>query len=141
MGAWGSGPFENDDAMDWRYQLVDGGGPEVVADALRAVLGPGPADLPAAASAVAASAVLGAGLGVADVDVPDDVRDWLTRIDPSMWPTLASDAVRALNRVLGESELRELWDEAEDGTWAAETRVLRDRIAAAADPQRRANSS
>lgn len=141
MGAWGSGPFDNDDAMDWRYQLVDGGGPDVVADALRAVLGPGPADLPAAANAVAAAALVGAGLGVADVDLPDDVRDWLTRIDPSTWPTLASDAVQALNRVLAESELRELWDEAEDGAWAAEARVLQDRIAAAGNAQRRANSS
>jgi hypothetical protein len=90
---------------------------------------------------VAAAALVAAGLGVADVDLPDDVRDWLTRIDPSTWPTLAPDAVRALNRVLAESELRELWDEVEDGAWAAETRVLQDRIAAAGNAQRRANSS
>jgi hypothetical protein len=33
--------------------------------------------------------------------------------------------------VVTESELRELWDEAEDDSWAAETGALRDRIAAA----------
>ncbi len=72
MGAWGSGPFENDDAADWRYLLVDGGGPAVVADALRNVVGGSP-DLPDAANVVAAAAVVATGLGVAEVDLPDDV--------------------------------------------------------------------
>jgi hypothetical protein len=130
VGAWGSGPFENDDAADWRYLLVDGGGPEVVADALRAVIGAGPADLGAASNAVAAAAVVGAGLGVAEAEVPDDVRSWVAGIAPSTWPLLASDAVQALDRVLTASELRELWDESEDDSWAAETGALRDRIAA-----------
>jgi hypothetical protein len=128
MGAWGSGPFENDDAADWRYLLVDGGGPEVVADALRAVAGGG-AELPEAANAVAAAAVVAAGLGDAAVEIPDDVRDWLAGVDPAAWPPLASEAAGALDLVLAESELRELWDEAGDGDWSAETQALRGRIA------------
>jgi hypothetical protein len=132
VGAWGSGPFENDDASDWRYLLVDGGGAEVVAEALRAVLVAGPADLRTAASAVAAAAVVGVGLGVAEAHVPDDVRARLAEIDPSSWPPLAAEAVRAIDGVLTGSELRELWDEVEDDSWAVETGALRDRIAAAA---------
>jgi hypothetical protein len=90
VGAWGSGPFENDDACDWRYLLVDGGGPEVVAEALGAVLAAGPAEPRTATKAVAAAAVVGAGLGVAEAEVPDDVRAWLAEIDPSTWPPLAA---------------------------------------------------
>jgi hypothetical protein len=132
VGAWGSRPFENDDAADWRYLLVDGGGAEVVAEALRAVPAAGPVDVRTATNAVAAAAVVGAGLGVAEAEVPDDVRAWLAEIDPSSWPPLAVEAVHALDRVLTQSELRELWDEAEDDSWAAETGALRGRIAAAA---------
>jgi len=25
MGAWGTGPFDNDDACDWAYELPKGG--------------------------------------------------------------------------------------------------------------------
>jgi len=132
MGAWGSGPFENDDAADWRYGLVDGGGPAVVADSLRAVLGAGAPQAPAASSAVGAAAVVAAGLGITGVDLPDDVEEWLKNVDASVWPPLAPDAVAALDRVLADSELRELWDEADDGAWQAETRALREQIDAAA---------
>jgi Domain of unknown function (DUF4259) len=131
MGAWGSGPFENDDAADWRYQLVDGGGPEVVADALRAVHGTNPPQGPADSSAVGAAAVVAAGLGIADVELPDDVSEWLSGIEPAAWPPLAQEAVAALDRVLLESELRDLWDEVGDGSWTAETRALRNSIDAA----------
>ncbi len=130
MGAWGSGPFENDDAADWRYLLVDGGGPEVVGDALRDAVGAGAPELPAAANAVAAAAIVGAGLGVGGVELPDDVREWLAAADSSAWPPLAPEAVGALDRVLTESELRDLWSEAGDDSWAAETRALRDAIEA-----------
>jgi hypothetical protein len=129
MGAWGSGPFENDDAADWRYLLLDGGGPEVVADALRAVLAAGGTGITAASNAVGAAAVVAAGLGVADLQIPDDVGERLAAIDAAAWPPLAPEAVRALDRVLTESELRDLWDEADDSAWSAETRALRDGIA------------
>src|SRR6266542_3527674 len=123
MGAWASGPFENDDAADWRYLLLDGGGPEVVADALRAVVAAGGTGVTAASNAVAAAAVVGAGLGVADPQVPDDVAEWLAAVDAGAWRPLAPEAVRALDRVLTESELRDLWDEADDSSWSGETRA------------------
>jgi glycerate-2-kinase len=129
MGAWGCGPFENDDAADWCYLLVDGGAPEVVGNALRAAAaGPTVPNLSDAAKAVAAAAVVGAGLGLVEVELPDDIRDWLVEADSSAWPPLAPAAVTALDRVLTDSELLELWGEAEDDSWAAETRAIRDGI-------------
>ena len=117
VGVESLGPFENDDAVDWRYLLVDGGGPEVVGEALRAVAGVGSPERPEAANAVAAATVVGAGLGVTGVELPEDVADWLAAVDPSAWPPLAAEAVRALDSVLADSELRELWDEAGDVSW------------------------
>jgi hypothetical protein len=132
VGAWGTGPFENDDAADWRYPLVDGAGPEVVAEALDAVAAEETADAATASNAVAAAAVVAAGLGDEAVDVPQDVRARLAAIDASAWPPLAARAVSALDRVLAASELRVLWEEAGDDSWASETRELRDAIASRA---------
>src|SRR5262249_24232416 len=73
----------------------------------------------------------GAGLGV-DVELPDDVREWLATVDPASWQPLAPQGVRALDGVLEQSELRTLWDETRDDSWAAGTRALRDALAAPA---------
>ncbi len=128
MGAWGSGPFENDDACDWSYDLVDGGGPEVVATALRTVIGGEPPRSRAASSAVGAAAVVAAGLGVTDVDLPGDVTEWLSGVDAAVWPSIAQEAVMALDRVMAESELLDLWGEVGDGAWAAVVSTLRKQI-------------
>lgn len=116
MGAWGTGPFDNDDAADWRYLLLDGGGPEVVEAALRSGSG---------AEAVAAAAVVGLAHG-ATVDVPDDVVEWLGAQDPADLTALAGAAVVALDRVLDGSELAELWREAGDDSWEDDVRGLAD---------------
>jgi len=127
MGAWSAEPFGNDDAADWRYLLVDGGGPEVVAEALRRGRGDTRADQPTAAQAVAAAAVVARAHGVV-IEVPDDVEAWLERQDGAALRAMVDGAVAALDRVLLDSELAELWDEAE-GEWAAVTRRLRDAVA------------
>ena len=129
MGAWGSGPFENDDAADWSDQLTDGGGPEVVSEALRAVLGTTAPRAHAASSAVGAAAIVAAGLGVSGVELPEDLSDWLAGIDAATWPPLAAEAVRALDRVLEDSELADLWGEGDDGVWRDETLALRAELA------------
>lgn len=52
------------------------------------------------------------------------------RLQPS--PALAGKAQRALDRILGEaSELRELWDDSDEGeAWTAAVKELRSRIEA-----------
>ena len=131
MGAWGSGPFENDDASDWSYLLLDGGGPEVVDAALRV----GTAEeleAPDASVAVAAAAVVGAASGVV-VDLSDEVTAWLAGQDDAVRSGLRSSAgaaVTALDAVLDGSELAELWDEAGDDAWADGVRRLRAGLAA-----------
>jgi hypothetical protein len=127
MGAWDTAPFGNDDAADWRYLLLDGGGPGVVAAALREVRG---GEAPAEARAVAAAALVGAALDV-EVELPDDMRDWMSTADSVALRALAGEAVASLDRVLVGSELQQLWDEAGDDTWQVDTLRLREGIAAA----------
>jgi hypothetical protein len=131
MGTWGSGPFENDEAADWRYPLVDGGGIDIVASELRAADRPR-LDSPDAEKAVAAAAIVAAALDGNHGGLPEDIVEWLAAQGDASWPDLAQGAITVLDHVLSDSELQELWAEADDDTWAADVLALRERLVAAA---------
>lgn len=116
MGAWGSDPFDNDDAADWVYRLEEGG-PEGVVDALT---GDG-------AEAAAAAAIVAHAHGV-PVTLTPEVELWLQQQDPDAVRVLAPQAAVALDRVLDGSELAQLWAETGDDSWEQETRALRDAL-------------
>ena len=111
MGAWGTGPFDNDDAADWSADLENADDPahlieetlSLVVDAEDAV------EAPVAHQAVAAAAALAAGLA-AGLDVDPDYGPKDITVPPT--PELAALGVRALDRVTApDSEWRELWEE------------------------------
>ena len=54
MGAWGSGPFENDDAVDWVGELYEGGGLDTCRSALRVALTDNYLEMYVGAAAIAA---------------------------------------------------------------------------------------
>lgn len=122
MGAWGSGPFDNDDAGDWVYSLEDSG-----VSALRAALelDGGYVEAPEAAAAVAASAVVALARGLS-VESTEEVSDWLEDADTEEVRSLTGAAVSALGRVLEGSELAELYDESGDDSWRDQVNALRD---------------
>ena len=60
MGAWGAGPFENDDAMDWAIDLEESGDVGFVVEALRAAEGDGYLDAPEGSVTMAAAEVVAA---------------------------------------------------------------------------------
>lgn len=131
MGAWGSGPFDNDDAADWAYQLTEDADEGVVAAALAAVIGGPSPDAPAASCAIAAAEVVAAGLGRPYPELPDEVAAWVDARRDRPWPSLVPSALAALDRIVADSELAELWGEAEDAAWGEEVDDLRARLAAA----------
>lgn len=135
MGAWGSGPFDNDDALDWSIGFVEGNDPvTVAAAALKTATESDALFAPEASQAIAAAAAVALALGLDDVaDAPEEVRDQV-RLNRAALASLAGQATAALDRILEDSELPALWDEADEGgAWAAETRTLRDMIINAAD--------
>jgi Domain of unknown function (DUF4259) len=119
MGTLGTGPFENDDALDFLDSLEDADAdkrPRRVADALRRVVGTTDyLEAPLMAEAVAAAAVVA---GSAD---PDAVAGepylpvWLDEEPLEVDEGLADLATQALHRALrhDDNEWWELWDEAE----------------------------
>ncbi len=112
MGAWGSGPFDNDDAMDFVGDLADGSTAHLVTRLREALaLSDDYVESPEGSSAVAAAALVAARRGY-DSDNPT-VADLLAAHPFAADDELRSMASAALARVAGDdSELMELWEEA-----------------------------
>jgi hypothetical protein len=137
MGAWGSGSFENDTALDWAagvQSLDDVRKPfERLKHDTDGHEGPGElvVDADFACELLAAAECVAALLGRRGRDFPDDLAERLTGAgEPDK--LLFHQARNAVLHVLRHSELAELWEEsatAEDGNaWIAELTGLIDRL-------------
>ena len=104
MGAWGTGPFDNDEAGDWSYTLEDGG-PELLGAALAGAEGD---------FAVVAAAAIVAHAWDVPVDLDDEVEEWVADQDRDLLRERGEQAVSALTAVLEDSEVKDLWEEAGD---------------------------
>ena len=128
VGAWGSGSFENDDAADWLAQLGT-----IAPDDLTKIFGQAADDTtyfeaPAARVVVAAAEVVAALKGSPVKGVPPEIVKWTTnRQKPT--PELKALALRALDRVRKNSELKDLWLEADGlNDWTAAIQDLQTRV-------------
>jgi hypothetical protein len=121
VGAWGTGSFENDSASDWFYTVEEALEPGLtIASALDDALAEaGYLELDSACAAIAGAELLAACAGVAADGLPDHIRRWVTEHPHQPHTAEIEQAVRAVQRVRSESELRELWDDemASDNAW------------------------
>lgn len=132
MGAWGTGTFDDDAALDWLDELVASN------DALSFLRGS--IDQPAgyleyeACHAIAcASEMILACNGSTRAELPEEAAAWLGANSGLQAQSLRSPAATALSRVLGEeSELNELWSENEDDypSWRSGLEELAARLSA-----------
>lgn len=115
MGAWGAGPFENDDGADFLY-LAEANPAPAIADAFARVASlpaQEPADTTVAAYAVAAAALVAAAhSGTPSGALDDDDQEWIESHPFAVTGELRAAARAAIERVRHNSELIELWDEA-----------------------------
>lgn len=112
MGAWGAGPFENDDALDAIDALVDG---SFELDELRDALAGDYLEAPEGSVALALAEIALAALG--RIDPPAeldevDIRLLSTQLDDAAYELILRAAERAVQP--DGSELYELWQEAGD---------------------------
>ena len=114
MGAWGYGPFDNDDAGDWVWELEKTTDFSVVQTALDSIVSADGEYLeaPDCSLAIAAAEVVAASLGKPVDKLPDDVRRWLGGRGATQ-PDLVSLAKQAVASIKVSSELRELWEESD----------------------------
>lgn len=136
MGAWGSGSFENDMALDWVVELAETDDLSAVEAAINDVLSEEEYhDSDPACMALAACKVLAGLKGRPGKSSEDtwEVDPWVEAhrgtLDPP--PELLERAAAAIDRILADdSELRDLWDEAEGVEWLAGVADLRKRLLA-----------
>jgi len=114
-GAWGSGSFENDDALEWVADCVRTSGGSSVATALTRVADARYMEAPEASVAVAAAEVVAAARGKASPKLPPDLWAWLQKQPKAEIAELAPSALKAMERVARgpSSELATLWKQSE----------------------------
>lgn len=117
MGAWGSDSFENDDAADWVADFCDAPDQAVLVNALSAVANIDAGEYLEASDCsvgIAAAEVVAALKGAPNVNLPDDTRTCLSRIEFKAESGLIALALKTTERIKTNSELKELFDESEN---------------------------
>ena len=130
MGAWGSGIFENDTAMDFVGNLADH--PKTADAVLREALETaahmgGYLDADEGSEALAAAALVSLAANESPVEPEPPVDEYVRKIGRHVPDGLAPLAIEAIDRVLGdESELQELWAEQDAvDEWRTEPEAVR----------------
>jgi hypothetical protein len=130
MGVWGFLPFENDDALEW-LEVLEAGGAAAVREALTST-GDCYVEAPAGRVAMAAAEVASASQGNPSGDLPENVADWVTAHGAELTVEDVELALQAVERVAGdESELAQLWDDADEPEWRESLEDLSERLRAA----------
>jgi hypothetical protein len=136
MGTWGLKAFENDDASDLYYELIEDGADAhaILAAALQG-LDPEYIEVDQGQRAVAAAAMIVCLSGGPDRHLSEYERPWASAHPLPSAAALAPEALAALHRIMAsseESEIHALWAEQEGGLqdWMTEMTLLRDDLAA-----------
>jgi hypothetical protein len=134
MPGWGTGSFENEDAQSFLGRLNSLG-----TDDLRQVLARAAdqadyleapeSSIAVAAAEVVAELVVVAKKGASSPAASRDLVNWISKIETGAPPDLVDLARRAVERVRTDSELKDLWLEAEGlNEWNASLRELEGRL-------------
>jgi hypothetical protein len=127
MVGWGTGSFENEAAQNWLKNLT-GLSADELRQILRAVDHAEYAGASQASIAIAAAEVVAAQKGAPPQSLPREIEEWLTHA-PAAPDGLSELARNTVNRVRTNSELKDLWLEAEGlNEWSSGLRDLERRL-------------
>ena len=132
-GAWGTGAFDNDDALDWVWELESSSGVSVLEAALEDVTSSFfYISAPECSRAIAAAEIVAALIGNPGPDLPENVKSWVANNDVQIDAKtleLARTAV-TLVRDSSKSELAALWRDsgANHDDWLASMSDLIERL-------------
>ena len=129
-GAWGTGSFENDDALDWAHEFEAKPSMSALVAALESATGTGYLEAPEGSAAIAAAEVIAAIAGKASASLPAGLAAWARKQPKAEGLQRLPLARKAVDRVArGEgSELRELWQESNAAAWQASIADLERRL-------------
>lgn len=114
-GAWGTGSFENDDALDWIQDLEVSSGNDLLRNSLTIVLTAKYIQAPDGSIAIAAAETVAALFGKPSAELPDEIKAWV-RLQQRPDPKLKDLAMEAMLMIKNSdaSELKALWFDAKD---------------------------
>ncbi len=116
-GAWEAGSFDNDDALDWVWELTESDDLSIVEDALQAAAETtGYLEAPTASVAIAAAEVVAVLKGYPKPGLPAEVTSWALAHPHTVSDELSATARAVVKRVQDAetSELAELWSESDE---------------------------
>ncbi len=134
MPGWGTGSFENEDAQSFLGRLHSLGIEDLKSILARAADGEDYLEAPESSIAVAAAEVVAALVAAAKDETassatPRQIFDWTRKTKSGASPDLVDLARRAVERVRTNSELKDLWLEAEGlNEWSSALRNLKERL-------------
>lgn len=132
-GAWDTGPFDNDDALDWVWELSESDDLSVIEIALRdAAASSSYLEAPTGSIAVAAAEVVAALKGNPRAELPLEVSEWVMAHKADVDKELTEAARKAIELVLDadSSELAQLWSDSDElaDVWTADLQDLLKRL-------------
>ena len=116
MGAWGPDSFENDDAADWIADFCDAPDQALVVNTLAAVANMDSneyLEAPDCSVGIAAAEIVATLKRAPNTNLTDDINSCLSSLEFNAVPSLVTLALKAIERIRSNSELKELWDESE----------------------------
>ena len=116
-GGWDVGPFDNDDALDWVWELSESSDLSVVEEALQSAISTsGYLEAPTGSIAVAAAEVVAALKGKPRAQLPDEVTSWVASHQLEVDDQLVKAARQAIVHVKNSesSELAQLWSDSDE---------------------------
>jgi hypothetical protein len=129
-GAWGTGSFDNDDALDWADDCAKAISLAPLVAAFDAAIRNKYIEAPDGSNAVAAAEVVAAALGKPNPKLPAKLQAWIQRQPIEDLKRLTPQAQTALTRVFDPkaSELRQLWSEGKPNKWPEAIAELQSRL-------------
>lgn len=130
MSVWGAGIFENDDALDWIYDLADSGTLTRVVAALDVILKNKDDDLEVADCRIglAAAEIIAAMTGDPSPELPEEAEEWIgEKILEN--EKLREKAQRVVQVIQRNSELKGRWEKTPNfSQWQTALNDLRKRL-------------
>ena len=128
MPGWGTGSFENEDAQNFLAKL-NSLGIDDLSPILASAVDHNYLDAPASTIAIVVAEIVATASGNPPQTVPAQIVEWIAKIEGSPSPQMADLARRAVEKVRTNSELKDLWLEAEGlNEWSAVLRDLEKRL-------------
>ena len=131
-GGWGTGAFENDDALDYVLELQEYDAYEMLQSSLGEDCSSSDyIDAMVGARAIASAEIIAAIRGNPAPDLPDDLTDVVASLDGRVDTRLVGSAVSCVRNVLDtdRSELAQLWREvSEHDDWKGAVKDLLKRL-------------